>query len=77
MNDRTVFFKVSASVLVWLGATTVMAETAPVNSESVQTAAVFLRADSAVNGPAVNVYINGEYLTSLQPGQYQASEVLY
>ena len=33
--------------------------------------AVFLRAPDAVAGQAVNIFINGEYLTSLTPGGFQ------
>lgn len=33
--------------------------------------AVFLRQQGAVPGQAVNIFINGEYLTSLTPGGFQ------
>lgn len=36
-----------------------------------QTMAVFLREENAFNGPAVNIFLEGEYLTSLQPGGYK------
>lgn len=36
-----------------------------------QTMAVFLREEGAFNGPAVNIFLEGKYLTSLQPGSYK------
>ena len=36
-----------------------------------QTMVVFLREENAFNGPAVNIFLEGEYLTSLQSGGYK------
>lgn len=37
-----------------------------------QSMVVFLRQADAVNGPAVNIFVEGKYLTSLQAGGYKA-----